>query len=99
MADRRSTEVDAEVLAELQKRAGEQGRILRELVDEALRLYLAELDRPRRPGGLNELLARIDREQRERGVEPLSEEEAMRLAVEEQHAARREKARHERASR
>jgi hypothetical protein len=37
------------------------------------------------------LFARIDRERRERGVKPLSEEEAMRLANEELHAMRRER--------
>ncbi len=99
MTHRRRTEVDAELLAELQRRADEQGRVFRDMVDEAFRYYLAALDRPRRPDELNELLAQIDREQRERGVEPLSEEEAMRLAVEEQHAARRERAKHERVSR
>jgi hypothetical protein len=41
-------------------------------------------------GNLEELFERIDRGQRERGVEPLSEEEAMRLADEELHAMRRE---------
>ena len=43
-----------------------------------------------RPGSLEELFAIVDRRQREQGVEPLSEEEAMRLAVEEQRALRRE---------
>jgi hypothetical protein len=33
----------------------------------------------------------VDRGQKERGVEPLSKEEAMRLAVEEQHTWRRER--------
>ena len=39
---------------------------------------------------LEQLLEGVDRRQRERGVEPLSEEEATRLAVEEQHSLRRE---------
>ena len=43
-----------------------------------------------RPNSLKGLFALIDRRQREQGVEPLSEDEAMRLAVEEQHALRRE---------
>ncbi len=42
-------------------------------------------------GLLAEILGSIDRGQRERGVEPLSEEEAMRLADEELHAMRRER--------
>jgi hypothetical protein len=39
---------------------------------------------------LQELFERIDHEQREGGVEPLSEEEAMRIANEELHAMRQE---------
>jgi hypothetical protein len=42
-------------------------------------------------GSLDELFERIDRGQRERGVEPLSEEEALRLADEELHTMRRER--------
>ena len=42
-------------------------------------------------GDLGLLLDRIDRGQRERGVEPLSEDEAMRIADEELHAMRRER--------
>src|SRR5215218_281687 len=38
---------------------------------------------------IKELLDQVYAWQRERGVEPLSDEEAMRLAVEEQHASRR----------
>lgn len=41
-----------------------------------------------RPASFAELFERVDRWQRERGVEPLSDEEAMRLAVEEQHTWR-----------
>jgi chromatin segregation and condensation protein Rec8/ScpA/Scc1 (kleisin family) len=37
------------------------------------------------------LLKHIDQKQREKGVEPLSEEEAMRLANEELHAMRRDR--------
>lgn len=48
---------------------------------------------------LEDLFRYIDREQRERGVEPLSEEEAMRLAVEEQRALRRETGRRARVGR
>lgn len=40
---------------------------------------------------LEELFARAERWQREHGVEPLSEEEAMKLANEELHAMRRER--------
>lgn len=80
-------EIDAELLEELRRRAREQGRPERELLDEAVKSYL------QRPGSLEELLERIDQGQRERGVEQLSEDDAMRLAVEEQHAWRRERRR------
>lgn len=63
----------------------EQGRPERELLDEAVKSYLE------RPGSLAKLFEDIDRRQRERSVAPLSEDEAMRLAVEEQHAWRRER--------
>jgi hypothetical protein len=78
-------EISSELLEELRRRAREQGRPERELLDEAVKSYLE------RPGSLRELFEQIDQGQRERGVEPLSEDEAMRLAVDEQHAWRRER--------
>jgi hypothetical protein len=78
-------EINPELLEELRRRAREQGRPERELLDEAVRSYLE------RPGSLAELFEDIDQGQRERGVAPLSESKAMRLAVEEQHAWRRER--------
>jgi hypothetical protein len=78
-------EISSELLEELRRRAREQGRPERELLDEAVKSYLE------RPGSLEQLFERIDQGQRERGVEPPSEDEAMRLAVEEQHAWRRER--------
>lgn len=44
------------------------------------------------PRTSSELFALVDRWQRENGVESLSDEEALRLAVEEQHAMRNERA-------
>ncbi len=44
-----------------------------------------------RPRSSSELFALVDRWQRERDIEPLSDDEAMRLAVEEQHATRSER--------
>lgn len=85
MAEKRKTDIDAGLLEELRRRAEEQGRSEGELLDEAVRSYL------KRSRSLAELLERMERGRRERGVEPLSEEEAMRLAVEEQHAWRRER--------
>lgn len=64
-------------------------------VDSALKAIRLQADfagaSRKRPGSLQELFERVDRGQRERGVEPLSEDEAMRLAVEEQHAWRQER--------
>ena len=79
------TEISPELLEELRRRASEQGRSERELLEEAVKSYLE------RPGSLAELFEGIDQGQRERGVAPLSEAEAMRLAVEEQHAWKRER--------
>jgi hypothetical protein len=79
------TEISPELLEELRRRAREQGRSERELLEEAVKSYLE------RPGSLAELSEGIDQGQRERGVAPLSEAEAMRLAVEEQHAWKRER--------
>ena len=78
-------EISPKLLEELRRRAREQGRPERELLDEAVKSYLE------RPGSLAELFEGIDRGQRERSVAPLSEGEAIRLAVEEQHAWRRER--------
>ena len=85
MAEKSRTEINTELLQELRRRAQEQGRPEGDLLEEAVRRYLE------RPGSLFELFERIERGQRERGVEPLSDEEAMKLAVEEQHAWRRER--------
>jgi hypothetical protein len=79
------TEISPELLEELRRRAREQGRSERELLEEAVKSYLE------RPGSLAEMFEGIDQGQRDRGVAPLSESKAMRLAVEEQHAWRRER--------
>ena len=78
-------EISPELLEELRRRAREQGRPERESLDEAVKSYLE------RPGSLAEMFEGIDQGQRDRGVAPLSESKAMRLAVEEQHAWRRER--------
>ncbi|CAA9408231.1 hypothetical protein AVDCRST_MAG82-622 [uncultured Rubrobacteraceae bacterium] len=86
MAEKSRTEINTELLQELRSRAQKQGRSEDELLEEAVRRYLE------RPGSLSELFERIERGRRDRGVELLSDEEAMKLAVEEQHAWRREQA-------
>lgn len=83
--EKSQTEISTELLEELRRKAQDIGRPESELIDEAVRRYLD------RAGSLVELLDRTDRWQREQGVESLSEEEAMNLAVEEQHAWRRER--------
>ena len=69
-----SKSVAASALLQRAKSSGSVGR-------EAEESYLTSLER---------LLEGVDRRQREQGVEPLSEEEAMRMAVEEQHSLRGE---------
>lgn len=80
-------EIDDGLLAEIRKLAEEQSRPERDILEEAVKKYLERS----RAGGIEGLFERIDRGQRERGVEPLSGEEAMRLANEELHAMRRER--------
>ncbi len=79
-------EVDGDLLAEVRRMADEQGRSERELLDEAVRTYLL-----RRRAGLKELFEDAARRQRKRVLDPLSDEEAMRLANDELHAMRRER--------
>lgn len=81
--EKRRTEISAELLEGLRRRAKEQGRLESELLEEAVRLYV------KLPSSLAELFEEADRWQRERGIEPLSDEEALALADEELHAMRR----------
>ena len=87
MVEKQKTEISAELLEELRRRAKEQGRPEGELLEEAVRRYLLL----ERPGTLAELFEEAHRWQRERGVDPLSDEEAAKLADEELHAMRRER--------
>lgn len=86
MMERTETRIDRSLLDEVRKRASEQGRNEEELIEDAVSRYLWE----GRARDLKDIFDSIDRHQREGGVEPLSEEEAMQLAVEEQRAWRRE---------
>lgn len=90
MAEKQKTEIDAGLLEELRRRAEEQGRPEGELLEEAVRRYLLALA-PRRSGSMKEFFEKLEHRQREEGVEPLSEDEAMELANEELHAMRRER--------
>ncbi len=88
MAEKQRTEIDAGLLEELRRVAREQDRREDEVLDEAVRRYLIAGDRRSKS-----LFERIDHGQEERGVEPLSDEEAMQLANDELHAWRNEQAR------
>lgn len=99
-----TAEIDGKLLEEVRRIAEEQKRSEREVMEDALRYFLTsraffektagrrEDDSERwRVGTMKEFFAEIERWQRERGVEPLSDEEAMEFAVEELHAMRRER--------
>lgn len=84
------TKISRDLMEAVEARASKEGRGSDEVVEDALRSYLI-----RHGDGsvrnLRKIFDSIDKYQRERGVEPLSEEEAMKLAVEEQRAWRRER--------
>ena len=92
MADRSRTEINTELLEKLRQIAVEEGRSEEEMLEDAVqyfllgRAYFAIKSSPRR---IEELFDSLDAWQRKSGVEALSDEDAMRLAVEEQHAFRR----------
>ncbi len=103
MADRLNIEINPRLVPTLLRLAQEQGRGPDVIIEEAFLLYLRGLGvdvglyvEPILSGGhppevpLVDLFEQIDQGQRERGVAPLSEEEAMQLASEELHAMRRE---------
>lgn len=83
------TEIDDRLLAEIRRLADKQGRPERELLDEAVLAYLR--DQVLHSESLPELFERVEHWRDAQSVETLSEEAAMRLAVEEQHAWRRER--------
>jgi hypothetical protein len=78
--------MDRELLDALRRRAVEEGREEYEVLEDAARFYLEHGNR----ASITELIER-SRERRERaGVPEPSEDEAMRIAVAEQHAHRGE---------
>lgn len=81
--ERTETRIDRELV----ERARREGRDESELIEDALRRYLEEEYSP--PRTLSDL-ADLARKRREaEGIPELSEEEAMRIALEEQRAYRR----------
>jgi Fe-S oxidoreductase len=83
---RTETRIDRELVERACERACREGRDESELIEDALRRYL---DRDRRWASLSESLENAHRRREAAGIPELSEEEAMRIAVEEQHAYRR----------
>lgn len=82
---RESTEISPDLLSAVRGVAREQGRPEREIVDEAVRGYLASLG----GGSSDDFRALLDRMS---GQFDLNADEAMKLAIEEQRAYRRERA-------
>jgi hypothetical protein len=107
MAERVRTEISSDVIEAVRRLARDEGRNEGEVIEEALVLFLAlrnhfvglpaggsvQPDILSSPGlgNLREFFEYIDRWQRRKGIEPLSDEEAMSLANEELHAMRRER--------
>ncbi|MDP9475171.1 MAG: hypothetical protein M3R38_05670 [Actinomycetota bacterium] len=89
MAEKQRTEIDAGLLEELRTRARKQSRTEGELLEEIVRSYLVLA--PRRSGSLDEFFQSLERRRGDDGVEPLPEDEATSLAVQELHAMRRER--------
>lgn len=94
--ERTETKIDRGLLDAVRRRAAEEGRDESEIIEEALKRYLD--DSTIREGGsarslkvesFEQIFTRVREWQERQGVEPLSDEEAMKLVVEEQHAHRR----------
>lgn len=85
MVERTETKIDRALLEAVRARAAQEGRAEAEVIEEAVNRYLETYS-----DGIVGLLGRMAEGRRRRGVEELSEEGAMKLAVEEQHAWRRE---------
>ncbi|MBA2694111.1 MAG: hypothetical protein H0U65_16725 [Rubrobacter sp.] len=116
--EKERTELNSDLLRAVRNIAREEDRDEREVLEEAVSLFLSlrsrfvpdEPDRDvrriyassprfRAPGSFREYFEEAARWQEENGVEPLSDEEAMKLADEELHAMRRERDERERAGR
>lgn len=87
-AEQIETKVSKDLLEAVRERAAAEGREEAEVVEEALRRYLAG-SQDGDEESFGEIFAKVREYQEQNGVEPLSDEKAMKLAVEEQHAHRR----------
>lgn len=83
--ERTETCIDRILIERACERARREGREESDVIEDALRRYLDEAGEET----FGEILNGVAAWQRERGVETLSEEGALKLAVEEQHAYRR----------
>jgi len=86
--ERTETRIDSGLVERARERARKEGRDESELIEDALRRYLGETGDDRR-ASISESLESARRRREASGIPELSEEEAMRIAVEEQHAYRR----------
>ena len=84
--ERTETRIDSGLVERARERARKEGRDESELIEDALRRYL---DRDLRRASISESLENARKRRETAGIPELSEEEAMRIAVEEQHAYRR----------
>lgn len=80
--ERTETRIDRALVEQARERARREDRGESDIIEDALRRYLAE------EATFGEILDGVAACQREHGVEPLSDEEAMKLAVSEQPARR-----------
>ena len=93
--ERTDTKMDRELLEALRAVAAEEGREEYEVLEDAARFYLERgphseaRDAVHARVSINELIERARWRRERAGLEELPEEEAMRVAVEEQHAHRR----------
>jgi hypothetical protein len=90
--ERTETRIDRELLERARQRVREEGCEESEVIEATLKRYLDGEDY-RDPEhdetSFEEILEGVADWQREHGVEPLSEDKAIRLAIEAQHAYRR----------
>lgn len=84
--ERTETRIDRKLVERARELARREGRDESDLIEDALRRYL---DRDDRVASISESLEDARRRREASGIPELSEEEAMRIAVEEQHAYRR----------
>jgi hypothetical protein len=98
MTNRARTEIRSELLEAVRKLAAQQGRDESDVLEDAVSFFLVSrayfmrgINDHWRSASLEEQFGRVSAWQRERGIEPLSEDEVMDLANEELHAYRRER--------